>query len=97
MIIEIPSKGSVDSLSENDRNMRDMSTVFSGQDNEFDDNKLTMKINPTQDNELSSKKYIDDELDKNTILIFNQTLQKYLSVSVADDVCNLKNITNKNF
>ena len=34
---------------------------------------------------MSNKKYIDDELDKNTILRFNQTLQNYLKVSVGSD------------
>ena len=31
-----------------------------------------------------NKKYIDDELDKNTIVRFNQTLQNYLKVSVGN-------------
>ena len=31
------------------------------------------------------KKYIDDELDKNTILRFSQTLQNYLDVSVGNN------------
>ena len=37
-------------------------------------------------NELSSKKFCDDELDKNTTLCFNQTPQNYLKVSVGNDV-----------
>ena len=34
----------------------------------------------------SQKKYVDDELDKNTIVRFNQTLQNYLKVSVGNAV-----------
>ena len=40
-------------------------------------------------NELASKAYIDNELDKNTILRFNQTLENYLKVSVGNDIYNL--------
>ena len=62
------------------------------QDNDFNDNKLTnidsitMNRNPTSENEVTNKKYIDDELDKNTILRFNQTLQNYLEVSVGNNI-----------
>ena len=38
---------------------------------------------------MTNKKYIDDELDKNTIVRFNQTLQNYLKVSVGNDTYNL--------
>ena len=38
---------------------------------------------------MANKKYIDDELDKNTVLRFNQTLQNYLKVSVGNDIYNL--------
>ena len=61
------------------------------QDNNLNDNKLinldsiTVNRKPIQDNELSSKKYIDDELDKYTTVRFNQTLQNYLKVSVGND------------
>ena len=50
---------------------------------------ITIKRNPSSDNEVSNKKYIDDELDKNTIVRFNQTLQNYLKVSVGNDTYNL--------
>ena len=75
---------------ENERSLRDVGLdfydesndlVINNQDNDLNDNKLpnsdslTVRRNPTSQNELSSKKYIDDELDKNTILRFNQTLQ----------------------
>ena len=45
--------------------------------------------NPNSDNELSNKKYVDDQLEKNTIVRFNQTLQNYLKVSVGSDTYNL--------
>ena len=38
---------------------------------------------------MASKKNNDDELDKNTVLRFNQTLQNYLKVSVGNDTYNL--------
>ena len=66
--------------------------MFNDQDNEFDNFKLTnldsvsVNRNPNLDNELANKKYIDDELDKNTVLRVNQTLQNYLKVPVGDDV-----------
>ena len=62
------------------------------QENDFNDKKLinldsiTVNRNPLLDNELSTKKYIDDELDKNTILRFNQTLENYLKKSVGIDI-----------
>ena len=85
----------VNNLHEFNRNKRDLSSMFNNQDNEFDNNKLTnldsiqVNRNPNLDNELANKKYIDDELDKNTVLRFNQTLQNYLKISVGDDVYNL--------
>ena len=78
-------------MHEINRNKRDLSSVFNEQDNEFDNNKLTnldsvtVNRNPNLDNELANKKYIDDELDKNTVLRINQTLQNYLKVSVGND------------
>ena len=69
--------------------------VKNNQDNGFNNNKLTnidsvtVNRNPTSDNEVANKKYIDDELDKNTIRRFNQTLQNYLKVSVGNDTYNL--------
>ena len=65
------------------------------QNNDLNDNKLsnldsiTVNRNPTSDNEVSNKRYIDDELDKNTVLRFSQTLQSYLEVSVGSDTYNL--------
>ena len=62
------------------------------QDKDFNDNKLknidsiTINRNPSLDDEVSNKKYIDDQLDKNTIVRFNQTLQIHLKVSVGNDI-----------
>ena len=61
------------------------------QDNDLNDNKLinidsiTVNRSPTSDNVLSNEKYIDDELDKNTIVRLNQTLETYLKVSVGKE------------
>ena len=103
--IEIPTKAYIDSLhEENERSRRDLGIDFyeessdltkNNQDNDFNDKKLTnldsvtVNRNPSLDNELSNKKYIDGELDKNTIVRFNQTLQNFLKVSIANDTYNL--------
>ena len=104
-IIETPTKSYIDSLhEENERSRRNLGLAFyeesnelvkNNQDNDFNDNKLTnidsITINrkPTLDSEVSNKKYIDDELSKNTIVRFNQTLSNYLKVSVGNDTYNL--------
>ena len=65
------------------------------QDNDLNDNKLTninsitVNNNPTNDNHVSIKKNIDDQLVKNTIVRFNQTLQNYLKYSFRYDTYNL--------
>ena len=46
---------------------------------------ITINENPKSDNEVTIKKNIDDELDKNTILRFNQPLENYLKVSAGND------------
>ena len=100
-VIEIPTKAYIDSLhEENERSRRDLidesnDLVKHNQDNDLNDNKLTnldsviVNRNPTSDNELSNKKYVDDLVDKNTIVRFNQTLDNYLKVSVGNDTYNL--------
>ena len=61
MIREIPTKSYVDSLDENSTNGQDLSTVFNGQDKEFDKNELTnlesitIIRSPNSDSEVSSK------------------------------------------
>ena len=102
---EVVTKAYVDQFhQENDRSRRDLGIDFynessdlvkNNQDNDLRNNKLinlvSISVNrkPSSDNELASKKYIDDELDKNTVLRFNQTLQNYLKVSVGNDTYNL--------
>ena len=102
---EVLTKAYVDQFhNDNERNRRDLGIDFynessnlvkNNQDNDFNDNKLTnldsIIINriPTLDTEVPNKKYIDDELNKNTIVRFNQTLTNYLKVSVGIDIYNL--------
>ena len=104
-IIELPTKAYIDSLhEENERSRRNLGIDFynessdlvkNNQDNDFNNNKLinldsiTINRNPTLDNEVSNKKYIDDQLDINTIVRFNQTLSNYLKVSVGSDIYHL--------
>ena len=108
---EVITKAYVDQFhQENDRSRRDLGIDFydestdilkNNQDNDFNDNKLTninsITINniPTDDNHVSNKKYIDDELDKNTIVRINQTLRNYLRVSVGSDIYNLTKYNKK--
>ena len=89
---------------ENEQSRRDLGIDFynessdivkNNQDNDINDNKLTnidsiiFNRNPTSDNEITNKKNVDDELDKNTIVRFNQTLENYLKVFVGNDIYNL--------
>ena len=102
---DVITKAYVDQFhQETERSRRDLGIDFydessdkvkNNQDNDLSDNKLTNinsirnNNNPTDDNHVSNKKYIDNELDKNTIVRFNQTLQNYLRVSVESDIYNL--------
>ena len=69
--------------------------VKNNQDNDYNDNKLTnsdsvqVNRNPSSDNELVNKKYIDDSIREGILLRFNQALQKYLKVSVGSDIYHL--------
>ena len=102
---EVVTKAYVDQFhQENERSRRDLGIDFydesnnlvkNNQDNNFNDNKLTninsitINTNPTDDDHVSNKKYIDNQLNKNTIVRFNQTLQNYLKVSVGDTIYHL--------
>ena len=102
---EVITKAYVDQFhAENERSRRDIGLAFYdessdlvkiNQDNDLNDNKLTnlasitVNGNPSLDNEVSNKKYVDDELDKNKIVRFNQTLQNYLKVSVGSKSYNI--------
>ena len=89
---------------ENERSRRDLGIDFydessdlvkNNEDIDLNKNELTniksitINNNPTDDNHVGNKKFIDDELDKTTILRFNQTLENYLKVSVGKDTYNL--------
>ena len=69
--------------------------VKNNQENDLNDNKLTnvnsitVNRNPTLDNEVANKKYIDDLIEEGSILRFNQTLQNYLEVSLGNDIYHL--------
>ena len=98
---EVITKAYVDHFhQENEQSRRDVGLDFYDesndlveniQDNDLNGNKLTnlgsftVNRNPSLDNELSNKRYIDDESDKYTILRFNQTLENYLKVSLGND------------
>ena len=71
-------------LHEINRNRRDLTSVFNDEDNEFDNNKIT-----NLDSVSVNTEYLDDELDRKTVLRFNQTLENYLKVSVGNDTYNL--------
>ena len=102
---EVIIKAYVDQFhQENERSRRDVGLDFYNESNDLVKNKqdndlnyknssnldsVAVNRNPSLDNELASKKDIDDELDKNFILRFNQTLQNYLKVSVGNDTYNL--------
>ena len=89
---------------ENERSRQDVGLDFyhessdlvkNNQDNDFNDNKITnldsvqVNRNPSSDNELANKKYIDDSKGEGTLLRFNQTLQNYLKVSVGNHIYKL--------
>ena len=69
----------VKSNQDNDQNVKNLTKLGS----------ITVNGEPTSNNELANEKYIDDELDENTVLRFTQTLQDYLKVSVGNDTYNL--------
>ena len=66
--------------------------VKNNQDNDFNDKKLTnidsitINRNPTSDDKLANKKFVDDSIGKSTIVRFNQTLENYPKVSVGNDI-----------
>ena len=94
-MLELPTKPYVDNLHEVNRNRRDLPLVFNDRDNEFDNNKLTnldsvtVNRNPSSDNELANKKYVDASIREGNVLRFNQTIQNCLKVSVGNDTYNL--------
>ena len=97
-IIDSPIKSDVCSFYEGNGKRCDLSSVFNDQDNEFDNIKLatldglSVKRNPSSDNELSNKISVDDSIGKGTIVRFNQTLEIYLIAFIGDDTLNLTEI-----
>ena len=104
---EVITKAYVDQFhNDNERNRRDLGIDFynessdlvkNNQNNDFNNNKLTninsitINKNPTLDNEVSNKKYIDDELDKNTIIRLNDNSNDiYLKVNINNTMYNLQ-------
>ena len=99
---EVISKAYVDQFhQENERSRYDLGIDFHNESSDLVKNhqhnafkliiinSITNNQIPTSDKEVSTKKYIDDELDKNTLLRFNQTLENHLKVSVGNDTFNL--------
>ena len=102
---EVITKAYVDQFhQENGRSRRNLGIDFyikssdsvkNNQDNDLNDNKLTnidsiqVNRNPSLDNEVTNKKYVDDSIGEGTWLRFNQTLTKYLNFSVGNDTYNL--------
>ena len=90
--LELPTRAYHDSLHENFRNRRDLSTVLNDQVNEFDNNNLaklyTITDNryPSSDIDLANEKEVDGSLGESTKVRFNQTLQNCIKVSVGKDV-----------
>ena len=71
--------------------------VKNNQDNNFNDNKLTnlnsisINNNPIDDHHVSNKKYIDDELYKDTIVRINDdSNDRYLKVNINNSLYNLQ-------
>ena len=69
--------------------------VTNNQDNKFDINKATnldsvsVIRNPSSDNDLANRKYVDDLICAGNVLVFIQTLEKYFKVFVVNDTYNL--------
>ena len=102
---EVITKAYVDQFhQENERSRRELGIDFcnesndlvrNNQDNDLNDKKITnldsitVNRNPSLDNELANKNYIDDSIAEGTLLRFNQTLTNYLKVSLGNDTYNL--------
>ena len=104
---EVITKAYVDQFhQENERSRRDLGIDFynessdlvkNNQDNNFKDNKLTninsitINNNPSDANHVSNKKYIDQELDKDTIVRLNDdSNDRYLQVHINNTAYNLQ-------
>ena len=96
------TKSYVDSLSENNRNRRDLSTVIKDRFNEFDmitltnSDSFTLSRNPLLKEDATYERNIVDGIHKNTIFRINKTLQKYLKDSAKHLFIILRNMIEKN-
>ena len=52
---------------------------------------ITVNIDPNSDNEVSNKKYVDNGIDKKTILRFTKKVRIYLKVSVGNGTYKYRN------
>ena len=95
---ELPTQVYFDSLFENNRNRRDVSTALNDQDYDCANNKLmnldskSVKGDPNSDKKLANKNENDDKIDQRTLIRFNQALENYPRISTEDGVFNLKQI-----
>ena len=104
---QIVTKAYVDQFhQENERSRRDLAIDFynesnilvkNNQYNDFNSNKLTnlnsisINNNPTDNNHVSNKKYVDDELDKDTLVRLNDdSNDRYLKVNIKNSTYNLQ-------
>ena len=80
-----------------------MPTVFKDQDNDFENKRLTKLVSisvnrdPSSDNELTKKEYVDDSIGEGSILRFDQTLQNYLKISIVDAMYDLTKYDKQDF
>ena len=108
---QVVTKAYVDQFhQENERSRRDLGIDFynessdivkNNQDNDLNDNKqtnvnsITINNNPTDNNHVSNRKYMDDGLDKNTIVRLNDdSNDRYLQVHINNTAYN-RQIYNK--
>ena len=104
---EVITKSYVDQFhQENERNRRDLGIDFynesnhlvkNNQDNDFNNikltniNSITINTNPTNNNNVTNKKYVDDQLDKDTIVRLNDdSNDRYLKVNINNSTYNLQ-------
>ena len=89
---------------ENERARRELGREFynesidlvkNNKNTSFKDNRLTnldsitVTRNPSSDNGLANKNYVDESLDRENILRFSQTLENYIEVSIVNEVYKL--------
>ena len=99
--IECSTKLYVGSLHENSRSRRNLSAVLNDRYNEGDYikftnlNSNTFRRDPSTDEKLANKNYVDGSLGGVKILKFNQSEDNYLKISVGNDTYNLSKYDKK--